>query len=74
MDIKADNIISVFYAKGIETNQGNSVISDFEKNEGIEVLRITEGEETYGMVLKNGESGRMRRYLKRPAACGFSIS
>lgn len=55
MDIKADYIVSVFYAKGIENNQGNAVISDFEKNEGIEVLRITEGEETYGMILKTGE-------------------
>ncbi len=55
MNVKADNIISVFYAKGIENNQGNSVISDFEKREGIEVLRITEGEETYGMILKNEE-------------------
>lgn len=57
MEIEADQIISVFYAKGIESNQGNSVISDFEKNEGIEVLRITEGEETYGMVLKKREKG-----------------
>ena len=55
MNIKADNILSVFYAKGIETNQGNAVISEFEKKENIEVLRITEGEETYGMILKNGE-------------------
>jgi len=55
MDIKAENILSVFYAKGIETNQGNSVISEFEKKEFLEVLRITEGEETYGMILKAGE-------------------
>ncbi len=55
MEIKADNILSVFYAKGIENNQGNGVISEFEKKENIEVLRITEGEETYGMILKNGE-------------------
>ena len=57
MEIQAESIISVFYAKGIETNQGNSVISDFEKKEGFEVLRITEGEETYGMVMKT-EEGR----------------
>lgn len=55
MDIKAENILSVFYAKGIENNQGNSVISEFEKREMLEVLRITEGEETYGMILKAGE-------------------
>lgn len=53
MEIKTDNIISVFYAKGIENAQGNAIISEYEKNEGLEVMRITEGEETYGMVLKS---------------------
>ena len=55
MDIKAENILSVFYAKGIENNQGNAVISEFEQREMLEVLSITEGEETYGMILKAGE-------------------
>ncbi|MBR5315767.1 MAG: PucR family transcriptional regulator [Firmicutes bacterium] len=55
MDIKGENILSVFYAKGIENNQCNSIISEFEKKERVEVLRITEGEETYGMILKAGE-------------------
>lgn len=55
MDIKGENLLGVFYAKGIENNQCNSTISDFEKREHIEVLRITEGEETYGMILKAGE-------------------
>ncbi len=55
MEIKAENVLSVFYAKGIENNQCNAVISAFEKKEMIEVLSITEGEETYGMILKAGE-------------------
>ncbi len=55
MEIKAENILSVFYAKGIENNQGNAIISEFEKKEMLEVLSITEGEETYGMILKAGE-------------------
>ena len=55
MDIKAENILCVFYAKGIENAQGNAVISEFETRENIEVLRIAEGEETYGIILKNGE-------------------
>lgn len=53
MDIKAENILCVFYAKGIENTQGNAVISEFETKENIEVLRIAEGEETYGVILKN---------------------
>lgn len=52
MDIKGDDILSVFYAKGIENNQANSVISEFEKQENIEVMRIAEGEETYGIIFK----------------------
>jgi len=55
MQIKAENILSVFYAKGIENNQGNAIISEFEKKEMLEILSITEGEETYGMILKAGE-------------------
>lgn len=55
MDIKAENILSVFYAKGIENAQGNAVISEFELRENLEVLRIAEGEETYGIILKNGK-------------------
>jgi len=55
MQIKAENILSVFYAKGIENNQGNAIISEFEKREMLEILSITEGEETYGMILKAGE-------------------
>ncbi len=68
MEIQAESIISVFYAKGIETNQGNSVISDFEKKEGFEVLRITEGEETYGMVMKT-EEGRADEDVSEKASC-----
>lgn len=55
MDIKAESLLGVFYAKGIENNQCNGIISDFEKREHLEVLRITEGEETYGIILKAGE-------------------
>jgi len=55
MNIVSDNILSVFYAKGIETAEGNAIIADFERKEGIEVMRITEGEETYGIILKTGK-------------------
>lgn len=52
-DIKGEEIVSVFYAKGIENNQGNKVISDFETRENLEIMRIAEGEETYGIILKS---------------------
>ena len=50
--IEGDNIISVFYAKGIENSQGNKILSDFEKDSNVNVQKITEGEETYGIILK----------------------
>ncbi len=53
MNIISDNILSGFYAKGIETTEGNEIIADFEENEGIEIMRIAEGEETYGIILKS---------------------
>lgn len=56
LEIKSEDILSVFYAKGINNTQGNNVISHFEKNEGIAILRINEGEETYGMILKDEEN------------------
>ena len=55
MNIISDNILSVFYAKGIENNDGNGIISEFERKENIEVMRITEGDETYGIILKTGK-------------------
>ena len=53
--LEAENLLSVFYAKGIENTDCHNIISDFEKRENIEVLRIAEGDETYGLILKTGE-------------------
>lgn len=55
MNIISDNILSVFYAKGIENNDGNAIIAEFERKENIDVMRIGENEETYGIILKNGK-------------------
>ncbi len=55
MELSGDDIISVFYAKGIETSEGNTIIADFEKKEKIEVMSIAEGEETYGVILLSGK-------------------
>jgi len=49
-EIDGNEILSIFYAKGIEKNKGFKYISDFEKDEGLLVMKITEGEDTYGMV------------------------
>ena len=45
--IDGDDILSVFFAKGI--NQG--ILAEFEKQEGLRIMKISEGDETYGMIL-----------------------
>lgn len=49
--INVSEIRSVFYAKGIEHNTSSSQIANFEKETDFRVLKIIEGEETYGIVL-----------------------
>src|SRR5665648_69606 len=48
--INGNEILSIFYAKGIEKTKGFKDIPDFEKNAGLHVMKITEGEDTYGMI------------------------
>ena len=55
MELVAENIMSVFYAKGIENSKSNGIISDFEKSNDIEIIRLVEGEESYGLLVKRGK-------------------
>ena len=56
MEIKGAAIVSVFYAKGIGGKSALSIIDEFEKKTGAEVLCIQEGEETYAVIIK-GDGG-----------------
>ena len=47
--IEGEDILSVFFAKGID----HGVLSDFEKQEGLNIMKITEDDETYGMILQD---------------------
>ncbi len=55
MELIGENIMSVFYYKGIETAKSNSIILDFERKENVEVIRIAEDGESYGVVVKKGD-------------------
>lgn len=59
MKISADSIVSVFYGKGIDMTEGNRLMSEFEKKENLEILRISEGDETNGVILQqdSGDDG-----------------
>lgn len=49
--ISGEEILSVFFTKGIEPDTENQIFADFEKAEDLNIMRITEGDETYGMIL-----------------------
>ncbi len=56
MALEAENILSVFYAKGINGSDAEAIVDDFEMKTGFEVLRIIEGEETNGIIVKTSRA------------------
>ncbi|MBQ8151188.1 MAG: PucR family transcriptional regulator [Firmicutes bacterium] len=56
--ISGDDIISVFFCKGVDKDVETQAFIDFEKEEDLNVMRITEGDETYGMILTYEEDAR----------------
>ncbi|MBR3053856.1 MAG: PucR family transcriptional regulator ligand-binding domain-containing protein [Firmicutes bacterium] len=51
--ISGGDIMSVFFATGIEPS-GNKIFAECEKAEKLEIMRIVDGDETYGVILKQG--------------------
>ena len=55
--ISGDDILSVFFSKGIGYDIESQVFAEFEKEEDLNIMKITEGDETYGMILTFDEDG-----------------
>lgn len=55
--INGDEILSVFFSKGIGAEVESQIFSEFEKEEDLNIMKITEGDETYGMILTYEEEG-----------------
>jgi len=55
--IYSEDILSVFFARGIETGDGFKVLAEFEQRTKLKIVKIIEGEETYGMVLGHQNEG-----------------
>lgn len=55
LKLDGNTIKSVFYADGIDTTSGNRIIADCEKKENLEVMRISDGNETYGVIVSLGD-------------------
>ena len=54
--VKPNEIISVFHAKGIETPEGEAILNDFREAGLVSIIRIAEGDETFGILLHGGKS------------------
>ena len=52
MNFDPESIVSVFYAKGIGNKEGEAIIDKFEKSCGLEVMMLTDGPETDGIVVR----------------------
>ncbi len=53
--INGDDIRCVFFSKGIGAEAETKFFTEFEKEEELTVMKITEGDETYGMILSLDE-------------------
>ncbi|MFQ8846731.1 MAG: PucR family transcriptional regulator ligand-binding domain-containing protein [Clostridia bacterium] len=68
--ISGDDILSVFFSKGISTEVESQVFSEFEKQEDLNIMKITEGDETYGMILTYED--KVAGTDLKTAVCSFS--
>ena len=50
--VKSEDILSVFYARGIESFEEDRIVNSFEEKGLLHVIRIKEGEESYGVLIK----------------------
>lgn len=66
--IKASDILSVFYARGIETGQADEVIDRFVGDGILDIVKITEDDESYAILLR-GEKLKEDEERSETAAC-----
>lgn len=55
VELEPSEFISVFYAKGGKEGRSTRIMDDFQKDLGIEIFRISEGNEIYGIIVGNHE-------------------
>lgn len=54
--IEGQDIIGVFFSKGINRDAENQAFAEFEKKTDLEIMQSAEGDETYGMILRTEQS------------------
>lgn len=67
--VAGDDVLSVFHAKGISTEHGNDVIREYEKQEKMSIIRLDEGDETYGIVLRAAKTKAQEEDEPEKAKC-----
>ena len=53
--VRPADIISVFHARGIETPEGEAVLNKFREAGLLSIIRIAEGEETFGILFRGSK-------------------
>ncbi|MBQ9014786.1 MAG: PucR family transcriptional regulator [Firmicutes bacterium] len=53
--IDGADIVCAFFSKGLAKTTEGQLFADFEKKTDLEILKITENDETYGMILNVGD-------------------
>lgn len=56
MNIPAEGIVSVFYTKGLDMRPDTPAMENFEKQTKAEILRLQEGDESYGILVMEDTS------------------
>ena len=64
VDLEGFVPLSAFYGKALEGSKFTETIESYEKSNCCEIISITEGDETYGIVLKKDERGAEDNYSK----------
>ncbi len=66
--IRASDILSVVYARGIETGSADEIIDEFEENGLLNIIKVTEGDESYAILLR-GDKLKEQEDVSEMATC-----
>ena len=66
--IRATDILSVVYARGIETGSADEILDEFEENGLLNIIKVTEGDESYAILLR-GDKLKEQEDVSEMATC-----
>ena len=66
--IRATDILSVVYARGIETGSADEILDEFEENGLLNIIKVTEGDESYAILLR-GDKLKEQEDISEMATC-----